>query len=242
VPELPPAFQVSKREQKTLPNWALKVAMAITGTFGALFLVLHLVGNLKVYTGAEHFNDYALWLRHVGEPLIPANGVIWILRCALALCLLVHVTCGVLIWTRGRAARGKFPAKRNNGFRSVGATLMPFTGCALLVFIVFHILDLTLGTQPIATADFQDHTETAAFAYQNLVADFSRPWAAAIYLVMMALLSVHLAHGLFTVVSDLGAVGKRLRAILIAIGGLLALAILLGNASIPLAVQLGVLK
>jgi succinate dehydrogenase / fumarate reductase cytochrome b subunit len=242
VPELPPAFQVSKRESKSLPNWALKVAMAITGTFGALFLALHLVGNLKVYTGAEHFNDYALWLRHMGEPLIPANGVIWILRIGLVVCLLVHVTCAALIWTRGRAARGKFPAKRNNGFRSLGATMMPFTGCALLAFIIFHIMDLTLGTQPIATSGFQEQTETAAFAYQNLVAGFTRPWAAAIYVTMMGLLSIHLAHGLFTVVSDLGAVGKRLRAIFIAIGGFIALAILLGNASIPLAVQLGVLK
>jgi succinate dehydrogenase / fumarate reductase cytochrome b subunit len=120
--------------------------------------------------------------------------------------------------------------------------MMPITGCALVLFIIFHIMDLTLGTRGVASPEFQDHTEGAMFAYQNLVADFSRIWAAAIYVIMMVLLSIHLTHGLFTVVSDLGATGKRLRAILITIGGLIALAILLGNASIPIAVQLGVLK
>jgi succinate dehydrogenase / fumarate reductase cytochrome b subunit len=242
TPELPPAFQISARKPKKLPNWGLKVVMAFTGSGGALFLAVHLFGNLKVYTGAEHFNEYAYWLRHVGEPLLPTNGLVWILRVALAGCIVAHVVAATILWVRGRRARGRFTAKRNNGFRSISATLMPLTGMFILAFVVFHIADLTLGIKPLAPETFQEHTDTAAFAYQNLIASFSRPWSAAIYIGMMVLLAIHVSHGLYTVVSDFGAIGKRLRAILITIGGLIAVFILLGNASIPLAVLLGVLS
>ncbi|MDR1355456.1 MAG: succinate dehydrogenase cytochrome b subunit [Propionibacteriaceae bacterium] len=241
-PELPPQFRVSARRQKRLPNWGLKAVMAITGVIGALFLAMHLFGNLKVYTGAEHFNKYAYWLRHVGEPLLPANAVVWVLRVVLAGCIVLHIVSAAILWVRGRKARGKFSAKRRGGLRSFEATLMPLTGICIALFVVFHIADLTLGVQPLASETFQEPTDTAAFAYQNLIASFSRPWSAAIYIVMMVLLSIHVSHGLYTVVSDLGALGKRLRAVLITIGGATAVFILLGNASIPIAVLIGVLS
>lgn len=241
-PEPPPAFQVSGRHAKRLPNWGLKLTMALTGTIGALFLAIHLFGNLKVYSGAEKFNAYAYWLRHVGEPLLPANSVVWVLRIVLALCIVAHVSGATILWLRARKARGRFAAKRSHRVRSWSATLMPLTGVFILAFVLFHLADLTLGIKPLAPETFQEHTATAAFAYQNLIASFSRPAAAISYVGAMVLIAIHVSHGLYTVVSDLGAVGKRLRAVLIAIAGLTAVFILLGNASIPVAVLLGVLS
>jgi succinate dehydrogenase / fumarate reductase cytochrome b subunit len=43
------------------------------------------------------------------------------------------------------------------------------------------------------------------------------------------------------VVNDLGVTGHRARQVLVALGGLLALSVTVGNMSIPIAVQLGVL-
>src|SRR5438309_1163364 len=45
-----------------------KVIMATSGVILFLFVVGHLLGNLKVFQGPEHFNAYAEGLRTVGAP------------------------------------------------------------------------------------------------------------------------------------------------------------------------------
>ena len=75
------------RRRRRTPVWAsqrvLKATMAITGTVMALFVVVHMVGNLKVLAGPEAFNGYAAWLRQVAYPLLPHEGLLWAMRLAL---------------------------------------------------------------------------------------------------------------------------------------------------------------
>jgi len=35
-----------------------------------LYLVAHMLGNLKIFLGAEAIDTYAAWLREVGEPAL----------------------------------------------------------------------------------------------------------------------------------------------------------------------------
>ena len=116
---------------------------------------------------------------------------------------------------------------------------MPWTGLLLLAFIVFHLLDLTLGVAGPVT--YQPSTASASFAFENTVASLSRPLAGGFYLVTMLALAAHLLHGLWSTTSDLGVTGRRTRALWLAVGRALALAVALGNASLPIAVWLGVL-
>lgn len=220
------------------PSWALKSAMAITGAIWAAFVAIHLFGNLKVFQGADAFNGYAAWLREVFYPFFPKEMVLWTLRIVLLIALIIHVGAAVIIWSRGRRARGGHRVKLK-GMRSWSAWLMPATGVALLVFVVVHLLDLTLGVAPVAPEGFAHPEHGAMHAYQNLIASFQRPWSAWFYAIVMVLLSLHIAKGFATLAADLGAMGRRWRAALSAIGGLLAVAVLLGNAAIPLAVQMG---
>ena len=62
------------------------------------------------------------------------------------------------------------------------------------------------------------------------------------YLLAMAVLGAHLAHGLWTAVQDLGVTGHRMRQVCVVIGGLLALAVMVGNMTIPVAVWTGLLR
>ena len=228
------------RKQPKVPSWALKVIMAITGVVFALFVLVHMIGNLKVFTGAEHFNEYAHWLRTVLQPFLPYEGLLWILRVALIVSLVAHVASAALIWGRSRTSRG---AHRRPGMwvRSFTARTMPVTGIVLLGFVAFHVLDLTTGTPGVATESFQAATPDTAHAYENLIASMQRPWAASFYMVSMLALFLHLAHGLWTVVSDLGVTGKRVRAVSWVVAGVFALAVMLGNILIPITVLLGVL-
>lgn len=215
--------------------------MAGTGTVFALFVVAHMVGNLKVYTGPEHFNAYAHWLRTLLEPLLPYEGVLWFLRVVLALCLVGHLWCATVLWGRARRARGSFRRKRPD-WRSFSARSMPVTGVVLLLFLIFHILDLTTGTSPAASSSYAATTTARSPAYENLVASFDRPWVSAFYVLAMVVLGMHLAHGLWAVVNDLGVTGQRVRRVAAIASGAVAAVVFVGNASIPLAVLTGVVR
>jgi succinate dehydrogenase / fumarate reductase cytochrome b subunit len=208
--------------------------MAVTGATFAGFVLFHMAGNLKVYIGPKDFDHYAEWLRTLLNPLVPGQGVLWILRAVLLVFFIAHVYSGITIWYRARKARG--PHGRKILAKRISSRTMVYTGLILCCFLVFHILDLTLGTKPVASAGFVHGS-----AYSNLVQSFERPAVAIFYGLTMLLLALHLSHGLWSVINDLGGTGKRLRAVWFIAAGLVALVVVIGNLSIPIAVQIGYL-
>jgi len=215
--------------------------MAWTGLVFGLFVLVHMVGNLKAYLGPQEFDSYAMWLRHMLEPAAPYSGVLWAIRVVLLACLVGHVACAYILWRRARAARGPF-GRKGLPLRSFAARTMPITGVVLLLYIFFHILDLTTGTRPVASAQYTPLTEARSFAYENLVHSLDRPWVSAIYIFTMLLLGLHLSHGLWLAVNDLGATGHRLRQVSVALAGIIAIAVVVGNISLPVAVLTGVVS
>jgi succinate dehydrogenase / fumarate reductase cytochrome b subunit len=208
--------------------------MAVTGSTFVAFVLFHMAGNLKVYIGQSDFDHYAHWLRGLFNPLVPGQGVLWILRAVLALFLLAHVLSGITIWYRARRARG--PHARKILPRRISARTMIWTGLILGCFIIFHLLDLTLGRQPFASTDFVEGS-----AYANLISSFQRTPVAFFYALTMLLLALHISHGIWSVINDLGGTGKRLRQIWFIIAGVIAAVVVIGNLSIPIAVQIGYL-
>ncbi len=235
------------RAKPKVGNWTLKVTMAVTGSIWVAFVLIHLYGNLKVFLGPDSFNTYAFWLRNAFYPLFPPGLILWAMRIILLVALVAHVWAASLIWSRGRKFGGKRARvnlrDRARGGRatlkSVSAKLMPLTGVVILVFLIVHVLDLTTGTQPIATVSFEGHTDVASSAYANLIASLARPWMGFFYLLVMILLSIHVAHGVQTAAQDFGAMGYRLRTFMAWVAGVCAVAILLGNGFIPVAVMMG---
>ncbi|WP_199176343.1 succinate dehydrogenase cytochrome b subunit [Actinomyces qiguomingii] len=222
----------------------LKTTMAITGTIMGMFVLVHMIGNLKAFQGAQAYNHYAEWLREIGYPLVPHEGVLWILRLVLGTCLVLHVAGGITLWWRGRKARGSF-RRQNMHPRTLGARSMIFTGGLLLVFIFVHLLDLTIGrlvsSQGFMAATHSDGQLTA-YAYENLIASLSRPPMAIFYSLVMLAIGVHLAQGLWSVVNDLGGTGTRLRRFCLVVAIAVALAIAVGNGMLPLLVLSGVIS
>ena len=62
---------------------ALKILMAVSGGIFILFVLLHMYGNLKAFAGHDAFNEYAHHLRTLGEPMLPHEGALWVIRAAL---------------------------------------------------------------------------------------------------------------------------------------------------------------
>lgn len=219
-----------------------KYLMAVTGVIFAAYVLVHMIGNLKIYLGVQEFNAYALWLRTLLEPLLPYEGALWIFRSVLLVCLVLHAWCAYLIARRARIARGPQRRRGLRGFTSFTARTMPVTGIVLLLFVVFHILDLTLGAG-VASSGFRETTRSESFAYENLVASFQRPAASIVYIVAMVALFLHLAHGLWLAVNDFGiTVRAKARSWIILASGLFGLVVMLGNITIPVAVLTGLVR
>lgn len=228
------------RTAPKIPSWALKVAMAITGSIFVIFVFVHMVGNLKAFISPADYNSYALFFHTALYPLLPVDAMLWIMRIVLLASLIIHVGAAVTIAARARASRGSFRRKKLN-LRSFGARSMLVSGTVILGFLIFHLLDLTAG-KVVATDDYRHVTPDTSFAYENLIASMQRPWSAAIYAITLLILTVHLAHGIWTVVSDLGGTGRRLRKIAIVVAGVVALVVLIGNILLPIAITTGVLS
>jgi succinate dehydrogenase / fumarate reductase cytochrome b subunit len=71
--------------------------MAVTGILLVLFLIAHMLGNLKIFTAPRPSNHYAHWLRDLSTPLLAPGWYLWLQRVSSTLAVLGR------IWSRHRA-------------------------------------------------------------------------------------------------------------------------------------------
>jgi succinate dehydrogenase / fumarate reductase cytochrome b subunit len=178
-----------------------KVVMAVSGIVMLLYLVAHVVGNLKVFAGRESFNSYSEWIRTVGEPAVPHQTVLTIVRIVLLVAVIAHFWAAVSLWRQAKRARPQAYVTKKSVAQSYASRTMRWGGVIVLLFIIYHILDLTVGT---VNPDGGDTTP-----YDRLVASFSNPFITAFYVLALILLGMHLRHGIWSVTQTLGQSNRR---------------------------------
>lgn len=212
-----------------------KYVMAITGVIMMGFVFAHMVGNLKLYFGAGEMNHYGEFLRVLAYPLLPRSGALWILRLALIVSLILHVHATYSLTMMNRRSRPtKYQSDRDYIAATFAARSMRWTGIIVLLFLIFHLLDLTFGP---ANPEFQH-----ALPYENTVASFQRPLVAIFYILANLALGVHLYHGAWSLFQSMGWNRRRFNAWRRYFATAFAGIIVAGNVSFPLAVMTGVLK
>ena len=82
-----------------------KAVMAVSGLLLFGFVLGHMVGNLKLYLGAEELNHYAEWLREIGQPLLPRGILLWMARLGLLGAVVVHIVSATQLTLESRRAR-----------------------------------------------------------------------------------------------------------------------------------------
>jgi succinate dehydrogenase / fumarate reductase cytochrome b subunit len=205
--------------------------MAVTGVLMLLFLVVHMLGNLKIFFGATDFDAYAAWLRTIGEPVLHRTWYLWIQRTGLVVIVVLHAVSAYQLSRRGINARTQRYVHAQPSGPSFATRTMRWGGVILGLFIVWHILDLTtLTVNPRAEADHP---------YENLVADFHNWYANVIYIVAMAALGLHIRHGLWSAAQTLGANGERSGPIFKTVSWVLAVVLFAGFVTVPVAVMTG---
>lgn len=207
-----------------------KAVMAVTGLIGIGYVLLHMIGNLQVFQGAERLNAYAALLHG------PLNELLWLARVILIAAVVLHVVAAWQLTQRDRAARPVDYQSRRPQVSTTASRTMRWGGVLLLVFIVVHILHFTTGdVRPTGTFVPGD-------VYHNVTGSFRIGWVTLFYVAAMVALGFHIYHGAWSSVRSLGAANpsRNLRHRPIAI--LLAVVVAGGFALVPLAVYFGLLQ
>jgi succinate dehydrogenase / fumarate reductase cytochrome b subunit len=228
-----------------------KLIMALTGCALFLFVIAHLLGNLQVFLGPDVINAYGHFLQSKPE-------LVWAARLGLLLMVGLHVWSAVALSAENKAAR---PQGYMNDPKPVVATYasrtMLMSGLIVGAFILYHLLHFTVKTPGInlvkdpALRDFAQlkvpavdmvSKATTHDVYRMMVTGFQVPLVSGFYLLAMALLCLHLSHGVSAMFQSVGLKNKAWGPRIDCFAKIAAGAIFLGYASIPLAVLFGILK
>jgi succinate dehydrogenase / fumarate reductase cytochrome b subunit len=175
-----------------------KQLMGVTGMAWYGFLLAHLLGNLGMLAGAERFNKYGyLLLHHLAEIIIPAE-------IALVAALIAHVYLAITLSIENRKARPVAYEVKKRGKKNT--YMMMMTGTAILLFIFIHIANFRFAGAGMGNVMPTVNYDGVVMGdlYTNMLRAFSNWWYMAGYLVVFALLSSHLAHGIQSSFQSLG--------------------------------------
>ncbi|MFZ4812489.1 MAG: succinate dehydrogenase cytochrome b subunit [Ilumatobacteraceae bacterium] len=215
-----------------------KYVMAITGIGMMGFVLAHMIGNLKMYLGAEEFDHYAEFLRELLVPIAPHGAVLWILRGGLIVMLALHLHSAWSLTQMNRKARSvKYQSARDYQIASFASRTMRWTGIIVLLFIIWHLLDLTWGVTNNIGAD---GTFVHGEVYANVVNSFSRIPVAVFYILANLALGVHLYHGAWSIFQSIGWNSPRFNQWRRSFATGFAAVVVIGNVSFPVAVLAGI--
>lgn len=210
-----------------------KAVMAVTGIVLLGFVLVHMVGNLHLYEGAEKMNWYGEYLREIGEPILPRSGFLWIVRSVLIVAFALHIHAAATLTIMNRQSRRKkYQGGRDYIAANYAARTMRWSGVIVGLFVIYHLMDLTWG---MGGAEF-----TRGEPYQNVVASFERWPVAGVYIVANLLLGMHIYHGAWSLFQSLGWAHPRFNHWRRWFAVAFAAVIVIGNVSFPVAVLTGI--
>ena len=216
----------------------LKWMMAITGIGLLLYLVAHLIGNLKIFLGMGEGGEYEIdlyseALRTLGGHIVPEESILWLFRLGLIAGFAIHIGASAALTRRNWQARGwdRYDAQREFAAANYASRTMRWGGAIILLFVLFHLADLTIGW---ANPSFEH-----GHVYDNIIASLTRPWVAILYLVAQAAMAMHIFHGAWSLFQSLGSVNPKYKSLRRYFATAFALFIFFGNISIVIAVWAG---
>ena len=184
--------------------------MAVSGVVLAGFVPAHLLGNLQIFIGPDKFNNYARELKQ-----LPA--LLWTVRSGLLVMAALHIWSSLQLAVVKSEARPQGYVKRKPVGSTYAARSMYVTGPILAAFVVYVESD----------------------PYGNVMNGFRVPAVSIFYILAMALLCLHLRHGLWSLLQTLGFHHPRYSPRIKVAATVVAILIFLGFISIPIAVLAG---
>jgi succinate dehydrogenase / fumarate reductase cytochrome b subunit len=195
-----------------------------------------MLGNLKIFFGRTSFDQYAHWLRTIGTPLLHDDWYLWVQRTVLTVAVIAHIGSATILARRAAKARPVKYAHRPKVQGSYAARTMRWGGVIVLLFIIFHILDLTTGTL--------NPNGKPGQVYDNVATDFAphRWYVTLFYVVAMIAIGFHLRHGIWSAMRTLGQQTPRGERTARATALVISVVLTAGFIVVPLAVTVGLVN
>jgi succinate dehydrogenase / fumarate reductase, cytochrome b subunit len=211
-----------------------KYVMAASGLIWFGYITIHLWGNLKIYAGADILNGYGGFLRTVGEPLFGFSQILWLFRLILIPAFVVHVVAATQLKRRAMASRPRGYAVTRNREATLTSRTMIWGCLFILLFVIYHLLDFTFGT---VNPSFEEGN-----IYHNVGASFRVIPVSGFYVLAMLTIGLHRHHGIWSAFQTLGWNSLGVNRLIRNTATVFALALTVGNISIPLAVLVGIVR
>ena len=211
-----------------------KAVMAVTGLILFGWIFAHMIGNLKLYMGPEHLNEYAHFLRTMFGPAVPESGMLWLSRIVLLVAVIFHIHSAYALTMMNREARPIGYRDRQYAKASYASRTMRWGGVIILLFVIYHLLHLTTGQA--------HHDFVPGDVYHNVVSGFRIWWVAAVYILANLALGLHLYHGVWSMFSSLGVTHQRFEHWRRLFATAFAVIITVGNVLFPVSVLLGFVR
>lgn len=213
-----------------------KYIMAITGCALFVFVIGHLIGNLQIFIGADVLNHYGHFLQTNWE-------IKWPARIGLLAMVTLHIISAVRLTAGNRAARGPgYVAYKPVGSSYASRTMM-MSGLIIAAFVIYHLLHYTVTVPSVnfTGQDFDSFHDAQGRhdIYKMMVVGFSNGWVSLFYIIAMALLCLHLSHGVSSMFQSLGWKKSYYQRLIDNGARIIAALIFLGYVSIPIAIKLG---
>ena len=234
-----------------LSSLGRKYIMAITGLLLTAFVIVHMLGNLNVFVGADALNHYSKLLQQ-------SRPMLWTFRIGLLTVALLHVVTAFSLYFENKKARPIGYARKRTIQATFASLTMAVTGSVVLIFIVYHILHFTVMAFHPEYREMKTTIQPASALYQVLApvhdgeqdhdvfrmvtTAFSNPWIAIFYIVAVGFLCMHMSHGVGSMFQSLGLRTPRTAAWTDAFSRWLALAIFVGMAIVPASILIAAFR
>ncbi len=220
-----------------------KWVMALTGIGLLGFVIAHMVGNLHVYEGPARMHEYAESLRTLGGGLIPKHWILWAMRFGLIAMFALHIHSAYSLKERSRKASDKadfmggekkYASKRDYVAANYASRTMRWTGPIILLYLFFHLADLTWGW-------WLGDDYVRGDPYHNVAESLGNLPIAIIYIAANVALAIHIFHGTWSLFQSLGINNPKFNALRRNLATVVAGVILIGNLSFPILTQAGLI-
>jgi succinate dehydrogenase / fumarate reductase cytochrome b subunit len=174
-----------------------KVLTGLTGLGMVAFVVIHMLGNSLLLLSRDRFNHYAYALEKL-KPLV------FLIEVSLVVLIAIHAVLGIQLFLRKRVARPDsyrvYQSVGEPSHQTFSSRNMIWTGGILGCFLIWHLLTFKFGAVDQTLLAGESVRDLAQLVIQT----FQQPLFTLSYGFFLAILFLHLRHGLWSALQSTG--------------------------------------
>lgn len=210
-----------------------KVIMAFTGMFLFFFISVHLIGNASVFFGPDGINAYT-------EKLHSLPALVWSFRLVMVVFFSIHIFLGIQLYLQNRASKAVNYAVKKSLKATFSSKNMIWTGSAIAVFLLYHLLHFTIRAFNIGELGIDSMHRPDV--YSMVLRGLTEIPSLIIYTFGLIALVLHLFHGIQSLFQSTGINSEDMQSCIIKASKTVAVIIFIGYLAIPVVIIAGILK